>query len=506
MNLAILRALLEDARQQVLDNMVFRLMVILLIIPISFSFLFGFGEDRITILFGVWEIDYQTLLQSFGGPPMEIAQVGEFFIQGVQAVFVTFFGGTVGIIFCIAATAFFVPRMMEKGAADTLFSRPVSRSTLLLARYFTGILFVAILAVVLVVGMFLGFWVTSGYSDPGFLWGALTLVYLYSLVHAFSIMVATWTRSSVAAILLSLMLFVIAGAVHRTWGTMEWAKNQDMITSIRGMAASEDGEESDESVDEDDADGIVGMLITSVQVLHYVLPKTTDADVITEMLRRSISGLGPVFEDLELDVLVKEHPTGFEPDAASMDDFSGEGVRWSASGEGGGSVRFWAEERPMVESGPSIRRRMRPLQARSAAEEFLETLAERTNEDQPAHRDALRISGVLAHSVRWQEELDGVWTDCETIFLTFGDGYYHLEFLIPAASMSGEERDEWRNEFLEHVTLGSEQFMDPTSWYRRQFGWDSRLEFNAFFSIGTSIAFAALMLVLAWLKIRLVDF
>ena len=48
--------------------------------------------------------------------------------------------------------------------------------------------------------------------------------------------------------------------------------------------------------------------------------------------------------------------------------------------------------------------------------------------------------------------------------------------------------------------------MDPASWYRRQFGWDSRLEFNAFFSIGTSIAFAALMLALAWLKIRLVDF
>ena len=36
-------------------------------------------------------------------------------------------------MFCIAATAFFVPRMLEKGAADTLFTKPLSRVVLLLS-------------------------------------------------------------------------------------------------------------------------------------------------------------------------------------------------------------------------------------------------------------------------------------------------------------------------------------------------------------------------------------
>ncbi|MAF65501.1 MAG: hypothetical protein CMJ84_07570 [Planctomycetes bacterium] len=514
MNFTILRALLEDARQQVLDNMIFRLMVILLIVPISFSFLIGFGEERITVLFGMWEVDYQTLLSSFGGPPMELSEIGPFFIQSVQELFITFFGGTVGIIFCIAATAFFVPRMMEKGSADTLFSKPVSRPTLLLARYFTGILFVAILAAALVLGMFLGFWVSSDYHDPGFLWGALTLVYLYSLVHAFSIMVATWTRSSVAAILLSLMLFVISGGVHRTWVGMQWAQNQEVLKSLRGASFAEDDDEEDDDEEADDAearaeentaDRIVGVLMTTLEVLHYSLPKTTDADVITGMLRRSLSGSGPVFEDADHDVVVADDPEGFDLVRASRDDFAGEGLCWQANG-GGGRVAFSVRERPLVESGPSIRRRMRPLQARAAAEEFLDSLAGRTDEGLPAQREPMRISGVQAHAVAWQEEVDGVWTGRESVFLTFGESFFRLEVDLPAASMSSEERDEWRLAFLEGITLGSEQFMDPMSWYQRQFDWDSPIEFNALFSIASSLAFAVLMLAFAWLRIRTIDF
>ncbi|MDP6538080.1 MAG: ABC transporter permease [Planctomycetota bacterium] len=502
MNVTILKALLEDARQQVLDNMVFRLMVVLLIVPISFTFLVGFGEERITILFGMWEIDYQTFLETFGGPPMEIGEVGHFFIQGVQEVFINFFGGTVGIIFCVAATAFFVPRMMEKGSADTLFSKPVSRATLLLARYFTGILFVAILAAVLVLGMFLGFWVTSGYSDPGFLWGALTLVYLYSLIHAFSIMVATWTRSSVAAILLSLMLFVISGGIHRTWMGMQWASNQELLTSLRKVESADVSEAERE--EQEEAHGVVQVLMTTLEILHYTLPKTTDADVITAMLRRTLSGLGPVLEDHDYDVVVEDHPTGFAPEGASLDAFPEQTALWRA--DDGGAVRFRVEERPQVESGPSIRRRLRPLQARAAAQDFLDSVDSRTDPDLPARRETVRISGVQAHTVRWQEDLDGVWTDREAVFLTFAEGYYRLEIDLPAATLSEEERDEWREAFLEGITLGSEQFMDPSTWYRRQFDWGSPLAFNAFFSIGSSLAFASLMLALAWLRIRTVDF
>ena len=52
----------------------------------------------------------------------------------LQIVFIDYLAGTVGIFMCVAATVFFVPRMLEKGAADPLFSKPVSRWSLLFAR------------------------------------------------------------------------------------------------------------------------------------------------------------------------------------------------------------------------------------------------------------------------------------------------------------------------------------------------------------------------------------
>ena len=42
----------------------------------------------------------------------------------------------------------------------------------------------------MVLGVHAGLTVVSGYSDPGFLWGLVTLTYVFSLVHAFSTAVA----------------------------------------------------------------------------------------------------------------------------------------------------------------------------------------------------------------------------------------------------------------------------------------------------------------------------
>ena len=59
MNLTILRALFEDARQQVLDNKVFRLLILLTALPILGTFLVGFREDHISFLWGYQVIEYE---------------------------------------------------------------------------------------------------------------------------------------------------------------------------------------------------------------------------------------------------------------------------------------------------------------------------------------------------------------------------------------------------------------------------------------------------------------
>ena len=211
MKSATLRALGWDALFQVLDNWVFRILAVLALVPILASFLLGFREDEVVFLFGLRRWDYDGLLRTFGGMAGGLEDAQGHVIQAfVQLIFAQLVG-TFGVLFCIAATAFFVPRMIEKGAADVLFHKPIGRLALYLSRYCAGLLFVGLLSVVLVVGTYLGILLVSGYNDPGILFGALSLTYLFGLVYSVCMLIGTVTRSTVASILLSVLFFAVNG-------------------------------------------------------------------------------------------------------------------------------------------------------------------------------------------------------------------------------------------------------------------------------------------------------
>ena len=67
MNLNVVRALFADALAQVLDNRVFRILCVLVGIPILLTFLIGFKETEISFLFGWKTISYDDLIAFFTG-------------------------------------------------------------------------------------------------------------------------------------------------------------------------------------------------------------------------------------------------------------------------------------------------------------------------------------------------------------------------------------------------------------------------------------------------------
>ena len=183
MNRNTFAALFLDALYQVLDNKVFRILAVMVVGLVAATFLIGAREDGLVLAFGLERLAYEDIFRFFGLPYPGSEGAGEMLVQNVQALVLELFAGAFGIMFAIAATAFFVPRMLEKGAADTLFSKPVSRGMLLFARYLAGLLFVAVLSITLVGGMQVGFLVSSGYSDPGFLWSIVTLTYAFAMLR-----------------------------------------------------------------------------------------------------------------------------------------------------------------------------------------------------------------------------------------------------------------------------------------------------------------------------------
>lgn len=525
MNSPIARALLEDAFYQVLDNKVFRLLALLVFALIAPTFLIGFRENEIDLLFGWQRIDYAHFFESFGTSLPHVKHLNVEVIQGLQGLFVRSLAGTIGILFCIAATAFFVPRMLEKGAADILFSKPVSRLALLLARYVAGILFVAVLAIVLVVGMHIGLLVTSGYSDPAFLWSALTLIYVFALVHAFSTCVAAFTRSSVAAMLCTLMFFVSNGCVHQIWVTKEHRNEKKRL--VNEAALEKSAEEPDSNarkiadehaaakVAEPKESLIVTWMIATLDVLHYTLPKTNDADILTAKLRTMVAGKELALHDAGANLDVKRPPKDFEPvfDTPAV-DLSRTPAVWTAHDEGGTEVGRMSLSRrsrlyeKQISSNDKKDVHIRKQTANAAASEFEKSLTDRAQMTGRPVRTRESIGEFSTEFVAWIED-DGPGAFAhEKTFFTLGDSMIELEAIYRSNWIPDDEREVRTRDFIEGFRLADENArnMSPIAWYEHELGCTSRLKYNALFSIASSLAFGGLMLALAWRRLERIDF
>jgi len=506
MNANIFQALFQDSLQQVLDNRVFRLLVILTICMVAPTFLIGFHQDHISLLW-YWDYGYNEITATLGVPIPPDVRADEMLIKGIQTVVVEGFAGVAGIIFCVAATAFFVPRMLEKGAADTLFSKPVSRTTLLVMRYFSGLLFVAVLSFTLVGGMWSGFALVSGYTDTGFLWSAVTLVYLYALLHSFSVLVATVTRSSVAAILVVLMMFMFSGCVHRGWVFKEYAQESYALELLR----TEMREEGSGKIVEEEESVLLNTLTLTLDTLHYALPKTGDATTITGMLREAVEGTGPALEDTQAQVVFEDHPEGMQLIGSSTPDFE-DPVTWVPQDpDTDPRQRVFLKRKgrePEEEAKPG--ERVRRLVASRVAADFEDQLDAREDRGellQGPDKERAMFGANQLIAIRWKEGSEADSLHRSRFFFHFSDWLYEIDLTVPHHVMHSDASvEEWEDNFFRGLRLGTEQFRGPMQWYEDEFGWNSRWKFNAFFSIGTSLAFALVCLLISAFKLNRYDF
>lgn len=541
MNAPMMRALLLDAFYQVIDNMIFRVLLFLVLGIIAAFFLIGFREHEMQVLFGVWDLGYEDLFKLVGASTRGVSDVQGKTIQGLQSFLVESLGGSTGMVICLSATAFFMPRMLEKGSADLVFSKPISRWMLLLSRYCAGLLFVGILSCILVGGLWLAFLVSSGYNDPGFLWGALTLVYLFALLHAFSMCVGVFTRSTVAAILLSVLFYAGTGCTHQIWITRGYSheraaaqklrdtdggKDQEIhLPEVSGGAGAPVGSVGSEPPGPSKASSsmLIDTLVAFINGLHYTLPKTSDADILTLKLRKALATDGLVVSDETAHVAVVDPPEDWKLVAppvgeAAKADFERAPAVWAARDERGVerarleiSRRTRIVERPDSSgsggaSGPngaSGKKRARKLSVSAAADEILKRIHDAGAATSEPVQERTSVDGAYAASILWSER------DRERTIVVFvaGDWLIEISADMEAAWRDAEARRKSLESFSRSIEIARDaEFPDPSEWYAKRFGWTAELPYNAFFSIGSSAAFALALLVLAWWKLKRIDF
>jgi hypothetical protein len=119
-------------------------------------------------------------------------------------------------ILAIISTASIFPDFVSGGSVDLYLSKPISRLRLFLTKYVAGLLFVALQVLVFSVASFLVLGVRGGTWEPRVLLAVPIVVCFFSYLYCVSVLVGVATRSTIAAILLTVLawgfMFLLSSA------------------------------------------------------------------------------------------------------------------------------------------------------------------------------------------------------------------------------------------------------------------------------------------------------
>jgi ABC-type transport system involved in multi-copper enzyme maturation permease subunit len=122
-------------------------------------------------------------------------------------------GAAVTLILSVVITAFFIPNMLRKGSIDLLISKPIGRVQLLVYKYIGGLTFIFLLSSFTIGGVWVVMALRSGLWDPRFLLVIPVLTFTFAILYAVSTVVAVYTRSAIAAILVTLVFMFLMYAI-----------------------------------------------------------------------------------------------------------------------------------------------------------------------------------------------------------------------------------------------------------------------------------------------------
>ncbi len=134
----------------------------------------------------------------------------------LQLAFVTPIA-VLGLLLAIFAGANFIPIMLEKGNIDLLLSKPVSRTQLLLGKYFGVLLFVFINIFILVFGVWFIISIKFNQWNPGFLSVALVITFTFAVLYALIVLLNVTTKSSVLGMMVAYLIYLILSPVLGTY-------------------------------------------------------------------------------------------------------------------------------------------------------------------------------------------------------------------------------------------------------------------------------------------------
>jgi ABC-type transport system involved in multi-copper enzyme maturation permease subunit len=123
-------------------------------------------------------------------------------------------------ILAIISTAGIFPDLMTSGSIDLFVSKPVSRLGLFITEYAAGLLFVTLQVTIFSTACFLVIGLRGGAWEPALFLAVPIMVCFFSYLFSVSVLVGVVTRSTIAALLLTLLFWFFVWALGTAENTL----------------------------------------------------------------------------------------------------------------------------------------------------------------------------------------------------------------------------------------------------------------------------------------------
>jgi ABC-type transport system involved in multi-copper enzyme maturation permease subunit len=208
----------------------------------------------------------------FGAWPIESATSPMGFSAYVLAKIVLGIGAWVAVLMSVIITSFFIPNMLRKGTIDMMLVKPTHRWSLLLFKYLGGLTFIFLNAIYAVGGIWLILGLRTGLWANNALLMVFSLTFFFAILYAISTFVGVVTRSTIAAILLTFVVWFFYFLVG--FGN-SLAESRIVTEKIR----------ADHNRPVPESERWTGSYSAeSVAILQACLPRTWDLDYLDDLL------------------------------------------------------------------------------------------------------------------------------------------------------------------------------------------------------------------------------
>ncbi|MFO0875012.1 MAG: ABC transporter permease [Phycisphaerales bacterium] len=191
-------AMLVDAYRELNYKKLFWITLAISVLVVVAFAAAGINEKGVTILH--WQFDTPMLNTS-------VMSREAFYKTYMVQLGVGVWLGWIAAILALVSTASIFPDFLTGGAIDLWLSRPISRLRLFATKYVFGLLFVTLQVGAFSLACFIVLGVRGGAWEPGLFLAVPLVVCFFSYLFSFCVLFGVLTRSTIAALLLTLLVW-----------------------------------------------------------------------------------------------------------------------------------------------------------------------------------------------------------------------------------------------------------------------------------------------------------